>query len=409
MTLIAPLSDIRVIDLAGESAVFAGRLLAQLGADVIRVELPGGSPVRTRQPFLDGAEGPEGSLYHRHYNAGKRGITLDHTSERGGELLRQLVAESDVLIETARPGEMDELGFGFEALRLVNDRLVYGTVTPFGQEGPMAGYEAPDIVGAAMSGLMYLNGYPDEPPNQPTSEQAYHMASLALASAVLIAVVGRDRSSAATQGGARVDVSIQEAATMATLQNAPPNAYRWHGRLPARSGMDSIAGNKLIHQCPDGRWISFVVPPYRWNEFIEWLEDEGIESEASQVEFRDPAYRTANGAVTSAAIAELVSRYDSETLFHEGQRRRLLVMPVNDVEHLAADPQLVQRGFFSETVDEASGKRLIDAGPPFVFEGERPAAGARAPMLGEHNHEVYVDLLGLSASDLETLRGEGVV
>ncbi len=407
--MIAPLSDIRVIDLAGESAVFAGRLLSQLGAEVIRVEPPAGSTVRERQPFLDGVEDPERSLYHLHYNAGKRGITLDYATERGAALLREVIASCDVLIETARPGRMDELGLGFEALRQINEGLIYGTVTPFGQEGPMAGYEAPDIVASAMSGLMFLNGYPEDPPNQPPSEQAYHMASLALVSALLIAVVGRDRSAAGSVGGTRVDVSIQEAATMATLQNAPPNGYRWHGTIPGRHGMSTRAGTKQIHRCEDGRWISFVVPPYRWREFVAWLDEEGIESEARQMEFRDQTYRAMNGAVTTAAIAELVRRHDSETLFHEGQRRRLLVMPVNGVEHLVTDAQLQERGFFTETTNGASGESLIDAGPPVLFEGQRPTTGQRAPTLGEHNREVYVELLGLSEGDLGALRDQGIV
>lgn len=407
--MISPLSDVRVIDLAGESAVFAGRLLAQLGAEVIRVEPPGGSPVRERQPFLGGRAGPERSLYHQHYNAGKRGITLDYTSDRGAELLRELVSRSDMLIETAQPGRMDELGLGFDALRGVNGALLYGTVTPFGQAGPMAGYEAPDLVASAMSGLMFLNGYEGDPPNQPASEQAYHMASLALVSAVLIALVGRDRSTTATEGGARIDVSIQEAATMATHQNAPPNGYRWHGTIPGRRGMGSLSGTKNIHLCEDGRWINFVVPPYRWSAFVEWLADEGIESEARRPEFHDRAYRTGRGSVISDAIAALVRRYDSEALFHEGQRRRLLVMPVNDVAHLAADAQLNERGFFTEVTDEASGQSLVDAGPPVLFNGERPTVGQRAPALGEHNHEVYAELLGLSEAELEALRGEGVV
>ncbi|MDP6580730.1 MAG: CaiB/BaiF CoA-transferase family protein [Vicinamibacterales bacterium] len=406
--LAGPLADVRVVDLAGESGQFAGRLLAQLGADVIRVEPPEGSPVRSRQPFLDGVQGRERSLYHLHFNAGKRGITLDYRSEQGSELLRRLAAASQMLIETAPPGEMDALGLGFESLREESPRLLYGTVTPFGQEGPMRDYRAPDIVASAMSGLMYLNGDPSDPPNQPAAEQAYHMASLALVSAALIALVGQDRGAGDGPPGRRIDVSIQEAASMATLQNAPPNAYAWHGTVARRRGNVGLNGGRNLYQCRDGRWVSFTVPPYRWDEFIEWLEEEAIESEARTLEFRDASYRQANGTITSAAVFVLTERYGAEYLFHEGQRRGLLVMLVNDVEQLTGDRQLKERGYFAETRHALLGRTLTDAGTPMIFSGERPQVGRVAPSLGEHNEEVYQGLLGLSDDELERLREEGV-
>jgi benzylsuccinate CoA-transferase BbsE subunit len=319
--MLAPLNDVRVIELSAEPALFAARTLALLGADVIHVEPPEGSPARRRAPFLEDEPGPERSLYHLHYNVGKRGITLDYTTARGAALLRRLVAESSILVETHSPGYMDSLGVGYEALCEVNPSLIYGTVTPFGQEGPMRDYRATDIVGTAMSGLMFLNGDPDDPPNLPGSEQAFHMASLALVSALTIALAGRKRASRGT--GTRVDVSIQEAATMATLQNAPTNTYQWQGAIPGRRGLIGPAGGRSLHRSRDGRWISFVVPPYRWADFLQWLDDEGIDSEVKDEKFEELTYRRINTTATAAAVAELTSRHDAMTLFHEGQRRRL--------------------------------------------------------------------------------------
>lgn len=408
--MIGLLDDIRVIDLCEEGGLFAGRFLAQLGADVIWVEPPGGSPVRCRQPFLDGERGVENSLYHQHFNAGKRGVTLDVRSTEGAELLRRLVAGADVLIETEAPGEMDALGLGYEALRAVNPGLLYGTVTPFGQEGPLSHLRAPDIIPVAMSGLMFLNGDAEDPPNVPAAEQAYHMGSLALTSGILIALAGRDARGRRGEGhGQRIDVSMQEAASMATLQNAHPVAYTWHGDIPGRRGFIGPAGGRAMYQCRDMLWVTFTVPPARWDDFIEWLDEEGIESEVRDVSHEDRGFRQRNAAAMSKAVQELVVRYDRDYVFHEGQRRRLLVMPVNDVQNLAEDPQLTERGYFSTIEHAAVGRSLTDAGTPMLFGGERPSASRPAPMLGEHNGEVYGDLLGLSGSEVASLRERGVV
>ena len=189
-----PLEGLRVIDLAGESGVFAGRMLAELGADVIRVEPPGGDGIPRRPPFLDDPDHPE-SLHHLHFNAGKRGITLNAHTPRGVEVLRRLAVIADIWLETEAPGVMDALGLSPVALAELNPGLVYASLTPFGGEGPMAQYRADDLVSVAMSGLMYLNGFPEDPPIAPGAEQAYHIASAALVATTLIALAGRARDS----------------------------------------------------------------------------------------------------------------------------------------------------------------------------------------------------------------------
>jgi crotonobetainyl-CoA:carnitine CoA-transferase CaiB-like acyl-CoA transferase len=303
---------------------------------------------------------------------------------------------------------MDALGLGFDDLSAFNANLLYATVTPFGQKGPMRDYRATDIVASAMSGLLFLNGDPEDPPNQPTSEQAYHMASLALVSGLLIARVGAQRAPAGWRPATRVDVSLQEAAAMATLQNAPPNAYRWYGSIAQRRGLLGLTGARTLHQCRDGRWVSFVVPPYRWGAFLEWLDDEGVDSEVRNQEFEEIAYRRTNASATGQAIAELAGRYDAEALYHEGQRRRLLVMPVNDVSDLVADRQLVAREFFA-TTQHPDLDALTDAGAPVLFDGERRLPPRSAPTLAQHNQEVYGELLGLDRGALDELRVRGVV
>ncbi|MQA00800.1 MAG: hypothetical protein GEU80_16010 [Dehalococcoidia bacterium] len=386
-----PLAGIRVLDLAGEAAAFAGRQLGELGADVVHIEPPGGDPMRRRSPYVANASEGEHSLHHHlHYNANKRGLVLDLHDEAGRAAFLRLAATADAVIESAPPGEMDRLGLGFEAAREVNPDLLYVTVTPFGQAGPFRDWQGNDLVAAAASGLMYLNGFPDDPPNVPGAEQAYHMGSLVAVASMLVALVGRERGT--TPGAHRIDVSMQEAAAMATLQTANANIFTWHGRVPKRVGLAAEATARSLFPCRDGRWISFVVPigaPALYRGFLDWLEEESLASFPGP-DWVDPAYQAAHRPALAPHIEALAARYDRATLFAEGQRRRLLVMPVNDAADLLADAHLEERGSFVRY--RRLGRQFTDVAPPYRFS-ETPAAFRRpAPRLGEHTAEVLADL-----------------
>ena len=381
-----------------EGEIASRRQLGELGADVVRVEPPGGDGTRRRRPFLDGEAGVERSLYHLHFNVNKRSLVLDLDRPRGVDALKRLATAADVLIETRAPGEMDALGVGYDDLRAFNPRLIYTTVTPFGQQGPARHYRGNDLIGAATSGLMYLNGMPEDPPNQPGSEQAYHMASLVAASGTLMAIVARERDG--ERRGRRVDVSIQEATSMATLQTANANLYTWHGQIPRRHGMGAAAGRRGLFQCRDGLWVHFTIPPPFWDSFVEWLNHEGIESPLGDAEWREMAYRMEHGEVVSRAIDELGQCFDRARLFHEGQRRRLLVMPVNTVENLLVDEQLQARDYFAEVEHPELGRTLTDASVPYHFSATAARVHRRAPLLGEHTEEVFREWIGMSAEEL---------
>ncbi|TAJ17013.1 MAG: CoA transferase, partial [Dehalococcoidia bacterium] len=409
--LSGPLTGLRVIDLAGESGVFAGRMLAELGADVIRVEPPGGDGIRRRPPFLEGAPTVE-SLHHLHYNAGKRGITLDAHTTRGVEVLRRLAAVADIWLETEAPGVMDALGLGHAALSEVNPALVYASLTPFGSEGPMAQYRANDLVSVAMSGLMYLNGFPEDPPIAPGAEQAYHIAAAALVATTLVAVAGRARD--AEGRGRHVEVSVQEAMSMATVQTANANFYTWHQRIPKRSGFGAplaASASRNLFSAADGLWLSFVIPVGAgpgWEPFVDWLREEGIDSPVFDDAYRDAAYRASHGGDVAAAIEALVSRHPREWLFHEGQRRRILVMPVNDMKDLHEDPQLRSRGFWRALPHPALGRDIEVPAAPYQFSATPAALERCAPAVGEHNREVYCDLLGMAMAELDALVADAV-
>lgn len=389
---VPPLSGVRVLEIAGESSAFAGRQLAELGAEVILVESVKGASTRNRQPFLDGVPGIENSLYHLHFNAGKRSVILDFDSDSGVSDLRRLVHSADVLIESMHPGFMEVLGIGFESLRTVNPELLYVTITPFGQDGPFARYRGNDLIGAASSGLMYLNGFPEDPPNVPGAEQANHMASLAAVSTLLVAIVGRERSDRRSH---RIDISVQEAASISTLQTANANLYGWHGTIPKRFGIAPASqGGRSLFKCADGKWISFVVPhgaPKIWPNFVAWIEQEGLIA-SSDERFADPAFRAKAPDVVSGLVAELCALYPRSEIFAEGQRRRMLAMPVNDTRDLLEDEHLRVREFFSSVTVPQGDREIIDVSAPYRFSETPALRGLSAPAHGADTSEILADL-----------------
>jgi formyl-CoA transferase len=195
---------------------------------------------------------------------------------------------------------------------------------------------------------------------------------------------------------------------MATLQTANANYYSWYGRIPARTGM-RVFGGRHLYQCAVGLWISFVVMPYRWADLIRWLRDEGIGGGDITDEWADPMYRAQHPGVANQAIEELSSRHTRDYMFHEGQKRLISVMPVNDVPDIVADRQLNERGFFANFSHPEAEGDLVDIGPVPIMGGSPLRLWRRAPLLGEHNDEVYRGLLGLSDTEIEALRSEGVI
>jgi crotonobetainyl-CoA:carnitine CoA-transferase CaiB-like acyl-CoA transferase len=382
------LTGYRILDLAGPAAVLTSRLLADLGADVIRIETSAVDEVRRRAPLL--ADGPtaERSLYHHHFNRNKRSLTLDLSQQDDRETFVPLSMTADALIETRAPGEMDALGLGYRTLAEMNPGLVYTTVTPFGQEGPFAHYRGNDLIGAASSGFLYLNGFPDAPPYRPGGEQAFKMAALVAAASTLMALVGRD--SDPERRGRRVDVSVQEAASMATTQTANANIYTWHGRIPRRMG--NMSG---LQKCKDGKWISFVLrtgTQDTWREMADWLRDEDIETPVLSEEWRDERFRVQNRQPVTKAIADLCAKYDRDYIFHEGQRRKQLVMPVNNVADLLDDEQMRHRDYFIAYEHDGLGSTLTDSGLPYRFNNVTSRPHRRAPLLGEHNASILEEL-----------------
>ncbi|HZU77320.1 MAG TPA: CoA transferase, partial [Dehalococcoidia bacterium] len=226
-----PLHGIRILDACDELAVYATKLLVNLGAEVVRIEPPGGDPMRRFPPLVEDV-----SLYFEHFNAGKRSVMLDLARDEGLAWLGKLVGSCNAVVESGAPDTLLSARFGRERLLSLRPGLVLVSVTPFGLSGPKRDWVAEDMVIAADSGLLALNGRPDGRPYRPGGEQAAHMAGLLAANAALLGVFEQQRSGR----GRSVEVPVCFAAELATLQTANANYFTWHGRVPKRRGMGQL-------------------------------------------------------------------------------------------------------------------------------------------------------------------------
>ena len=207
-----PLTGMRVLDLSGPMGVYCGKLMADMGADVIKVEPPGGDPMRQIGPFLNADSSSGHSLYWLHFNTNKRSITLDVADPKGAELLSKMAQDADVVLETSPPGYLENLGLGYKDLSQTNPDLIYASLTPFGQTGPYKDFKATDLTGFAMGGYMYVTGWPDTPPTRLWGAQAYNTTSNRAFIAILLALYHR----MSTGEGQFIDVSMQEAVAATT-------------------------------------------------------------------------------------------------------------------------------------------------------------------------------------------------
>ena len=264
-----PLAGLRVLELCDRLGQYAGRLLADLGADVVKVEPPGGAPARRIGPFKDGMPHAERSLYFANFNANKRSLVLDLGRAEDRDTLRALVRGADAVLESFPPGHMAALGLGWNHLHELNPRLVLTSITGFGQHGPYSRYLAPDIVAFAMSGVMYFNGPPDRAPLVGPCEQGYHMGSAHAAYATLAALYRRFTSGE----GQWIDVAVQDV----LISKPHPQfvaRYDLYGEIHPRTGSQGSGGvPAACYPCRDG-YVSFAIfNRNHWQEFRRMIGD----------------------------------------------------------------------------------------------------------------------------------------
>jgi crotonobetainyl-CoA:carnitine CoA-transferase CaiB-like acyl-CoA transferase len=392
------LAGIRVLDLTGATAAFAGHLLAGLGADVIKIEPPEGDPLRRHGPFARGIPHAEGSLRFAFLNANKRGITLNLASTDGAMLFRELASRADIVIETMPPGEPARLGVAYEDLVRRNRGLIWAAVTPYGQTGPRSGWKGSDISAQAMGGVMYLTGDAGKTPVRGAAHMAEKMGGYVAAYAASVALVYRDASGR----GQYIDLSLQEAVASQVECLSPPWVYNQH--VQGRDGrVYTVSYPAALYPCGDG-WVSLVAGTIQqWTALIDWIGDERLFEERWRVIFK----RFEDRYLLDEIICAWTRSQKKQVMFEEGQRRRIPVGIASTAAEVAQDPHLRERGFFRAVEHAHLGTIEMPAVPFFMSETPYKLRRA-APLLGEHNAEVYGEL-GLMPAELETLRAQGVI
>lgn len=404
------LDEIRIIDITDLSGAYCTKVLADLGADVVRIEPLGGSEVRRIGPFYRDTIHPEKSLLHFYLNTNKRSVTLNLVTEDGKEIFKCLAREAAAIVETFPPGYLESLGLGYKSLSELNSGLVFTSITPFGQNDPYKEFKGSDIICWAMGGLMYLGGFPDRPPVQGYEYMAYKTGSLHAAAATLIGLYYRE----ITGIGQYVDVSIQECIAQA-MENAP-QYYDLQKVIRRRVGNRQLEAGAGIYPCRDG-FVYMVVALrgalIRWEELVVWLMEEGV---PRAEELKDPKWQNKEWRKTEEAMetfqeifTNLTKHYNKLELYEKAQARGISLCPVNTIRDLFENPQLKSRRFFVEVNHPELADTLIYPGGPYVFEKIPWQIRRRAPLIGEHNMEIYHDELGISKEDLLALKSAGVI
>jgi crotonobetainyl-CoA:carnitine CoA-transferase CaiB-like acyl-CoA transferase len=419
-----PLSGVRVVELCDESGAFAGKLFADMGAEVIKVEPPSGDPTRAYAPFAEDQPDPERSLWFWHYNTSKRGITLDVEREAGRDLLLRLIAEADIFLESERPGRMAALGLDYPDLKDLNPRLIMVSITPFGRSGPRAEEESTDLTLLAGGGPAWSCGYDDHtlPPVRGGGNQGYQTGCHFAVMSALVALLSRQQ----TGRGQHIDVNAH-AANNVTTEAA---SYTW---LVARGTVQRQTGRHAAQvmtmpsqiQCADGRFVNTGIPPRSSEQFravYEWLRTlnlldafeltpileaalDGPPIHLAQImEDEEAAAKFAAGREAMNFIAAHISAYD---FFVGGQERDFQFSIIYSPEEAMEDRHFAARGFPVEVEQPQLGRTVRYPGAPYRFT-RTPWRMRPAPQLGADNDAV-LDALGVDEGQREALRREGVI
>jgi crotonobetainyl-CoA:carnitine CoA-transferase CaiB-like acyl-CoA transferase len=389
------LADVRVLDLSEQVAgPFCTKLLAGLGAEVIKVERPSSGDVSRRAgPCAGPAPDPEQSALFLYLNTGKKSITLDVASQTGAAILRCLARECDILVESHPPGSLERLALGYEVLQRLNPGLIYTSVTPFGQSGPYRDYQGAELTAQALGGLMQTIGLPDREPLKIGGNAALYTTGISAFSATMIALYARE-----VEGyGQRVDVSAMETVAVAQIH---ASIHHQFGRTPVRRESPLV-------RAQDG-WLSpgleRGVRQDTWRRVCELIGRPELKDNPA---FSSPEARREHQQELFAILSAWTVTCPKEEIYHILQELQSVAGYVATVEDLLSSRQLLARQFF-RALDHPVAGNAIYPGAPFRIEGE-PGRHARAPLLGEHNGEIYCGRLGFSAAELARLRGLGII
>ncbi len=407
------LSPYRVLDLTDERGLFCGKLLGDLGADVIKIEKPGGDSARNIGPFYHDQPDPEKSLLWFAFNTSKRGITLDIEKADGQEIFKRLVKKSDFVIESFPPGYMDRLGLGYAALEQINPGIIMVSITPFGQTGPYRDYKAPDIVAWAMGGQTYPCGDSDRPPIRVSHHsQSDVLTAVSAADGALMALYYRGM----TGEGQHVDVSIQ--ASLASATHMVTSTWDMQKINMRRGGIRADMNVRItrIWPCRDGYvlWnLSGGAEAKRFNlPTAKWMDGEGMAGDFLRGFDWDTFDWQTTTQDTVDRLEEPAGRFfmshTKAELLEGAVRHRVVLYPVYTTRDILENGQLAAREYWVEVEHPELGTSITYPGAFARSTELSPRISRRAPLIGEHNEEVYGEL-GFSREELLMLKEAGVI
>jgi len=405
----SPLASYRALDLTDENGFLCGKIFADLGMDVIKIEKPGGDAARRLGPFYHDIPDPEKSLYWLAYNTSKRSITLNIESPDGQEIFKRLVKTAHFVFECFPPGYMDSLGLDYQVLAEINPGIIMTSITPFGQMGPYSNYKGADIVALAMGGLMQLCGYPDRAPLRWGLEQSWPQAGAQAAMGTIIAHYHRLVSGE----GQHVDVSVRDC----MIWSAYPSPQNWSmvKKIVGRTGFTAPRGHlnlRLNHRCKDG-YVAWM--PWRGEvtkKLVEYMGEEGVGGSLRETDWDQVNMEEVNQEQIDRwqdDIERFCLNHTKAELHNEVMKRGLMLWPMNDVKDLREMSQLLARHFWVDVEHPELNDTVIYPGPPVKTGEGYWQIRRRAPLIGEHNEEVYKGELGFSESQLVVLRQAGVI
>ncbi len=398
------LSGLKVVEL-GEmvSAPYAAKLMADMGAEVIKIERPGvGDRARTRGPFPGGQAHPEKSGLYLYLNTNKFGVTLDVSRPEGFGLLERLIAGADVLIHNVAPPDMDRIGLSFERVRSRNPRLVMSSITPWGLSGPKREWRAEDLTLWSASGLCYVNGggpdHPEMPPLKAFGQQSGFQGGVHAAVATMGAVFAQMRDGE----GQHVDVSIYE--SLASQTELFFEFWPYMGMVASRLGQKPIQPLEVM-ECRDGYIYVCCIEEHQWRNFVELM---GSPPWASEEIFSDRLKRGANWDALKVFLEDWIKQQSVLDLYRKAQARRIPFAPVSTMGDLLSSEHLKKRGFFVEITHPVAGTHKYP-GAPLKYQRTPWEIRRPAPTLGQHNEEIFGARLGLNAARIEELRRTAVL
>ena len=396
----------RVLDLTGPEGVFCGKFLADYGADVVKIEPPGGEAGRFKPPFIGEQESGEGSGYFLFYNTNKKSVTLNINHDSGQQIFKQMILNADVVLESFPVGYMASLGLDYDSLKDLNPNLIMVSLTPFGQTGSWKDYKATDLTLMAASGFMQITGEPDGPPVRQGNEQSHFPGAQYAATSILAALYHRDILGGQ---GQYIDISLQEALITYYTDAHPALAWQFLGENVTRVGTNSTLVIPLGAYPSEDGWIALgIITPREWEALSNWIYEVTGNSEVLNESYKGGNQdRAPYIDIITAMVVDFTSRFSSDYLFHEGQKRNLVFIPVNDVGDLLRDPQLDASNFWYSVDHPETGSIKYPLG---VFDSDEVIPQTNpAPALGAHNVCIYIDEMKFTREELKALEDNGVI